>query len=213
MNDTPSRRAGLRDELVNALGQITTIPPVAHRREQADNVLAVLYREWPWLRAEAEELAEDTAADDTPVYGCTINGVPAMPILVNEYNQLVTQLAEARAEIARYAEADSADAAAGSYAGRAEQAEAVIARVQALADEYPAGIDTALIHEALDQPGPAATQTTDRATQLTALARDILSTFVPTRDSTGMHITHHQARVLPHEMQAWQDTLDETEQS
>lgn len=55
MTDTPSRRPGLRDELINALGQITTTPPVAHRREQADNVLAVLYREWPWLRAEAED--------------------------------------------------------------------------------------------------------------------------------------------------------------
>lgn len=57
----PSRRAGLRDEIVNALGQIKTVPPVAHRREQADHVLAVLYREWPWLRAEAEETATDQA--------------------------------------------------------------------------------------------------------------------------------------------------------
>lgn len=38
---------------------------------------------------------------------------------------------------------------------RAERAEAVIARVQALADEYPAGLDTALIHAALDQPTEA----------------------------------------------------------
>jgi hypothetical protein len=54
---TPSHRAGLRDEIVNALGRITTTPPVAHRRAQADHVLAVLYREWPWLRAEAEDAA------------------------------------------------------------------------------------------------------------------------------------------------------------
>ncbi len=54
---TPSRRAGLRDEIVKALGQIEMVPPVAHRREQADHVLAVLYREWPWLRAEAEDAA------------------------------------------------------------------------------------------------------------------------------------------------------------
>ncbi|MBU5946765.1 hypothetical protein [Streptomyces sp. PAM3C] len=54
-----SLRAGLRDEIVKALGRITTVPPVAHRREQADHVLAVLYREWPWLRAEAED-AEPT---------------------------------------------------------------------------------------------------------------------------------------------------------
>lgn len=53
----PSARAGLRDQIVNALGQITTVPPIAHRRAQADNVLAVLYRAWPWLRAEAEDAA------------------------------------------------------------------------------------------------------------------------------------------------------------
>jgi hypothetical protein len=57
-DQTPSQKPGLRDQLVNALGQIDVIPPIAHRRAQADNVLAVLYREWPWLRAEAEELAE-----------------------------------------------------------------------------------------------------------------------------------------------------------
>ncbi|MGW2048617.1 hypothetical protein ACWCPF_26050 [Streptomyces sp. NPDC001858] len=127
---------------------------------------------------------------DTPVHGCTIDGQPAIPILVAEYNRLITELAEARAtnqrlnyraqqseselaayrravrqweitdnstyvplrsiaaiakaagidvperwelhyqrveraeaEIQRYAEAESADAAAGSYAGRAEAAE------------------------------------------------------------------------------------------
>jgi len=58
VTDTPSRRPGLRDELVAALGQIDIIPPVAHRRQQADNVLKLLYQEWPWLRAEAEDLAE-----------------------------------------------------------------------------------------------------------------------------------------------------------
>ena len=38
---------------------------------------------------------------------------------------------------------------------RAEQAEAKLGRVQRLAEEYPAGIDTALIEEALDDPQPA----------------------------------------------------------
>lgn len=63
---TPSQRAALRDEIVKALGRITTVPPVAHRQEQADHVLAVLYREWPWLRAEAEdaEPADQTALRD-----------------------------------------------------------------------------------------------------------------------------------------------------
>lgn len=62
-----------------------------------------------------------------PVHGCTINGQPAMPILISEYNALVARAAEAEqaeAELRRYTEAESADAAAGSYAGRAEAAEA-----------------------------------------------------------------------------------------
>lgn len=38
---------------------------------------------------------------------------------------------------------------------RLEHAEKALARIQALADEHPAGIDTALIHAALDgQPTP-----------------------------------------------------------
>jgi hypothetical protein len=36
------------------------------------------------------------------------------------------------------------------WAARARSAEAAVARVQAIADEHPAGIDTALIHEAVD---------------------------------------------------------------
>lgn len=54
-DQTPSQKPDLRDQLINALGQTDTIPPIAHRRAQADNVLAVLYREWPWLRAAAED--------------------------------------------------------------------------------------------------------------------------------------------------------------
>jgi hypothetical protein len=65
---SPSRRAGLRDEIVKALGRIKTIPPVAHRREQADHVLAVLYREWPWLRAEAEDAVLPATVDRAAVY-------------------------------------------------------------------------------------------------------------------------------------------------
>lgn len=34
---------------------------------------------------------------------------------------------------------------------RLDRAEAAVARIEALAEEYPVGIDTALIHEALDQ--------------------------------------------------------------
>lgn len=50
---------------------------------------------------------------------------------------------------------------------------ATIARIQALADEHPAGIDTALIHEALDQTGPAATQATEPGSWLLAGTRDL----------------------------------------
>lgn len=319
--------------------------------------------------------------DETPVYGCTIDGRPAMAILVDEYNQLVTGLAQVRAELVRsenardhlrdraeaelrrYTEADSADAAAGSYARRAETAEAALLearrhlaaayaqrdrlriRMNRLADRWDralavdkpyartlrseisvepfeaqetaappapgsdlwagvavlqatanrvrqaaapvdpeaeraaserarqlaaeaehaseqlAALDTPHIgivvepyrndqnqarwvarcwgtdtcdgwlsldhtseqwaQQARDrhvaeehaEPAPAATEAADRATRLDVLVRDILSTFVATRDSTGMHVTHHQARVLPHEMQAWQDALDATEEN
>ena len=62
-------------------------------------------------------------------HGCTIGGEPAMPILVSEHTQLVARLAEAEAE--------------------RDTARATLARIAALADEHPAGIDTALIHAAL----------------------------------------------------------------
>lgn len=74
----------------------------------------------------------------------------------DDLDQLYADLDRAETEAREWAEAESADAAAGSYAHRAEQAEAerdtaraTLARIAALADEYPAGIDTALIHAAL----------------------------------------------------------------
>jgi hypothetical protein len=45
---------------------------------------------------------------------------------------------------------------------RAEQAEAALARIAALADQHPAGIDTALIHEALDTGRQHASDTLTR---------------------------------------------------
>lgn len=38
---------------------------------------------------------------DTPAHGCTIDGQPAMPILVAEYNQLVTRAVAAEAGLER----------------------------------------------------------------------------------------------------------------
>lgn len=55
---------------------------------------------------------------------------------------------------------------------RAERAEAALARIAGLADEHPAGIDTALIHEALEGPAPkkppASRETATQATGDTA---------------------------------------------
>lgn len=62
---TPSRRAGLRDLIRRAVCEAEgfawdsdTLEPDEYG-EVADTVLAVLYAEWPWLRAEAEDAAPD----------------------------------------------------------------------------------------------------------------------------------------------------------
>ncbi|MDX2658278.1 hypothetical protein PV402_39520 [Streptomyces scabiei] len=54
--DHPSRRAGLRDEIARAL-EAADYRMDMRRGDLADAVLPVLYREWPWLRAEAEDAA------------------------------------------------------------------------------------------------------------------------------------------------------------
>lgn len=60
---TPSRRAGLRDALRRAVCEAEGFAWDSDMLEpdeygdHADTVLAVLYREWPWLRAEAEDAA------------------------------------------------------------------------------------------------------------------------------------------------------------
>lgn len=50
---TPSRRAGLRDEIAAAL-EAADYSGTMRRGDLADSVMPVLYRAWPWLRAEAE---------------------------------------------------------------------------------------------------------------------------------------------------------------
>lgn len=84
-----------------------------------------------------------------------------------ELERLGTELAALRAVARGYCPAcGRGDAAPGvddweQQRQRADSAEAALVRVQALADEYPAGIDTALILEALDTgPAEAATQAT-----------------------------------------------------
>jgi hypothetical protein len=67
---TPSRRAGLRKEIAKAIHQYDydnllsgNDLPSKHHRGEADAVLALLYREWPWLRAEAEDAAATEATE------------------------------------------------------------------------------------------------------------------------------------------------------
>lgn len=65
----PSRRAGLRDRIRRAICEAEgfmwdsdMLEPDEYG-DHADTVLAVLYREWPWLRAEAEDDEELTAQE------------------------------------------------------------------------------------------------------------------------------------------------------
>lgn len=53
-DQTPSRRAGLRDDIAAAL-EAADYSGSMRRGDLADSVMPVLYREWPWLRAEADE--------------------------------------------------------------------------------------------------------------------------------------------------------------
>jgi hypothetical protein len=62
--------------------------------------------------------------------------IPLDHLTSDQYDQLCDELDRARAELQRHAEHESADAAAGSYAGRAEAAEAATNRIRALADRW-----------------------------------------------------------------------------
>lgn len=50
---TPSRRVGLRDDIAAAI-EAADYSGSMRRGDLADSVMPVLYREWPWLRAEAD---------------------------------------------------------------------------------------------------------------------------------------------------------------
>jgi hypothetical protein len=62
---------------------------------------------------------------------------------------------EAAQDAELYRQLRTADAAFASASVRAAKAEAALARIAALADQHPAGIDTALILEALATAEPA----------------------------------------------------------
>jgi hypothetical protein len=66
--------------------------------------------------------------EPVPAHGCMIDGQPAMPILISEYNRLVGDLAALRADIA--VDRDQ------QWPQRLAQAEATVARVHALADRW-----------------------------------------------------------------------------
>jgi hypothetical protein len=57
VDDGPSTRAGLRDRITTAISKWHRDPEQPLYEQGADAVLAVLCREWPWLRAEAEDAA------------------------------------------------------------------------------------------------------------------------------------------------------------
>ncbi|MFJ9012301.1 hypothetical protein [Streptomyces canus] len=75
-------------------------------------------------------------------------------ITSDQLDALYEQL-EAAEETETQRQLATAREAFASATTRAARAEAALARIEALADQYPAGIDTALIHEALDQQAQA----------------------------------------------------------
>ena len=256
----PSRRTGLRDQLAAAIHRYDNHAlsgndiPSQHHRGEADAVLTVLYREWPWLRAEAEDRltaseaerlayeadkAQDTlmlarercdaaeadgnttvdiqqvrgwldgarcarmlsaqvrqekataglreqlhAAIESELYEYRertmwwpeTGGVTqeiarlatrgAMEVRDREMERLRAELDRAHTELRWYAEAESADAAAGSYALRAEHAE-------------------------------------QQRDQLAAVLAEILAAFHPVHTADRRTVTGYTARVTPADHKRW----------
>lgn len=71
-----------------------------------------------------------------PAHGCTINGEPAMPILIADYNQLTARTREAEARLSHL---QASSEAAGRLLARTTderaQLQAAIARVATLVEE------------------------------------------------------------------------------
>jgi hypothetical protein len=96
----------------------------------------------------------------------------------DDLDQLYADLARAQAEAARWGEAESADVAAGSYAGRVEELQATIDRLRTLATEdgeLAIYISRERILAIIDgtPTGPAATGVARPTTWLTAGTRDL----------------------------------------
>jgi len=121
-------------------------------------------------------------------HGCTIDGQPALPILVSEHTQLVTRLAEAEAQLAALRQVargycphcGRGDAAPGvddweQQRQRGDRAEAALARVRALADRWdnalaPDRAYARTLRNALDTPEP--NPVTDLHDRITAAIRN-----------------------------------------
>jgi hypothetical protein len=86
--------------------------------------------------------------------------IPLDDMTSDQLDQLYADLAHAQAEAARWAEAESADVAAGSYAGRVEELQNTIDQVRdAVALHRQGLITTAELYAVVEaEPGPAATE-------------------------------------------------------
>lgn len=105
--------------------------------------------------------------DETPAHGCTVNGQPAMPILISEYQQLTADLATLRAVARGYCPACGRGDAAPTTADweqqkqRADQAEELLR----------------IAHETSNQSEAERARAVQRAEQLAATLHDVLSHF------------------------------------
>jgi len=127
-NDWPSRRAGLRNEIAAAL-EAADYSGTMRRGDLADSIMPVFYRAWPWLQAEAEDAADIARlrADKTALQAALTDTLTVRRQHIGRITRRAAELEAERDrltdELRQYAEVESADAAAGSYAHRAERAE------------------------------------------------------------------------------------------
>ncbi|CAM5620663.1 hypothetical protein [Streptomyces aurantiogriseus] len=168
--------------------------------------------------------------DQTPAHGCTIDGQPAMPILISEYNQLTAELAALRAVARGYCPACGRGDAAPTVADweqqrqRADEAEQRLRRIDAghpRADAIQAEIGEmiAQTHELREQLRlvdamrqqnlDAAAAAVQRAERAEATLAEVLDSFAGVRDEAGA-LLHHAAPVIyPRQFEEWQAALNQ----
>lgn len=160
MSETPAAHGPLSDERWAEIRNIAGIDSDPHTYQQVVTLalrdvlaeLASVKGVRTWLREEAFRLlAERNAAE-------------------SRAEKTEAELARVKPLLNAYVEAESADAAAGSHAGRAEEAEAEVERLRAAnktnADEYDAAL--LAIHEARDHWQERAVAESERAEQAEA---------------------------------------------